>query len=175
MSKNVALFFDGTWNRPRDNTGDGANTDVRKLFLAAEDSPRQVARYIPGVGTSGDKSHDVFGGIGGLGVSENIRDGYAKLVEYYRPGDHLYLFGFSRGAYTARSLAGFVHSIGLLLKEQIDRVPEAFKLYKSNARVEDSNLWPFLPSLCTINRLVIKTRCCDIRIYMKICQLAKCR
>ena len=75
MSKNVALFFDGTWNRPREDTDKGANTNVRKLCLAAEDSPRQVARYIPGVGTSGSKSHDFFGGLGGLGISENIRDG----------------------------------------------------------------------------------------------------
>jgi Uncharacterized alpha/beta hydrolase domain (DUF2235) len=144
MSKNVALFFDGTWNRPHERSDKGANTNVRKLFLAADDSPRQVARYIAGVGTSGSKSRDALGGLGGLGVSENIRDGYAELVEHYVPGDHLYLFGFSRGAYTARSLAGFVRCVGLLLNAHIDRVPEAFELYKSSARAEDSDLWPFL-------------------------------
>jgi len=147
MGKNIALFFDGTWNRPQEDGGTEANTNVRKLFLATENSPRQVARYICGVGSGGGRIHSAVAGAGGLGVSANIQKGYEKLVKHFKAGDHLFLFGFSRGAYTARSLAGFLNHVGLLLASHIEDVPKAFELYKSRANVQDSELWPFLRQL----------------------------
>jgi hypothetical protein len=145
MSKNVALFFDGTWNRPQENGGAEANTNVRKLFLATEKTG-QIARYICGVGSGDGRFRKPLAGAGGLGVSRNIQKGYEKLVKYFREsdGDHLYLFGFSRGAYTARSMAGFLNYVGLLLESHIADVPKAFELYKSRANVQDSDLLPFL-------------------------------
>lgn len=108
--KRLALFLDGTWNTLDDNT------NVWRLkALCAErgtDGVRQVAYYSRGVGTTlGEK---VRGGVLGVGIDRNVARAYEWLVETYEPGDEIFIFGFSRGAYTARSLAGFIALCGLL-------------------------------------------------------------
>ena len=108
--KRSALFLDGTWNTVSDNT------NVWRLkALCAErgaDGSRQAAYYSKGVGTTfGEK---VRGGMFGYGLDKAVTDAYAWLVETYEPGDEIFIFGFSRGAYTARSLAGFIAKCGLL-------------------------------------------------------------
>src|SRR5258706_3396704 len=108
--KRLALFFDGTWNRPEDNT----NVWRLALMLAdkGEDGVPQEKFYDEGVGTH---LVDRFtGGAFGYGLSENVRGGYRWLMEHYNPGDEIFLFGFSRGAFTARSLAGVIARCGLL-------------------------------------------------------------
>ena len=70
------------------------------------------------------------GGVGGWGTAMRIQAAYAFLCSYYRPGDRVHVFGFSRGAFAARSLAGFVSRIGVLLANRIDQVPEAYRLYE---------------------------------------------
>jgi uncharacterized protein (DUF2235 family) len=75
----------------------------------------------------------VLGGALGVGLSHNIEDTYLRLVEEWDPGDELFLFGFSRGAYTVRSLAGLIYNCGILRKDQGDRFGEAFRIYKSEA------------------------------------------
>jgi uncharacterized protein (DUF2235 family) len=129
MSKQLVVCCDGTWNTPDEHRGVvAAPTNVAKLALGVVDSPVQALFYEPGVGTRPDDR--VLGGAFGLGLSQNVRNGYRFLAERYQSGDKIFLFGFSRGAYTARSLAGLVHNCGILKKENADRVDEAFAFYR---------------------------------------------
>jgi uncharacterized protein (DUF2235 family) len=150
MTKRIALFFDGTWEK---GTADKQKTNVWKLYKATTDlktkckecgQPIQPTHYISGVGS--DWWNFLSGGIGGRGISEKIKEGYKFLVENYDKiaGDHIYVFGFSRGAYAARSLVGFVDEVGILLEEHIDLVPLAFEIYKEtdkNKKAEKKNLF----------------------------------
>jgi uncharacterized protein (DUF2235 family) len=80
-----------------------------------------------------------MGGIAGLGIDKNIQDGYRFLSLNYVPGDEIYLFGFSRGAYTVRSLAGMIHCSGLQNRSYITKAPEAYELYrKRDVKPKDS-------------------------------------
>jgi len=109
-TKRLALFFDGTWNKPENNT----NVWRLSLMLAEQsaDGVPQKKFYDEGVGTHWYDR--VTGGAFGAGLSDNVRSGYRWLMEHYNPGDEIYIFGFSRGAFTARSLAGVIARCGLL-------------------------------------------------------------
>lgn len=85
--------------------------------------------YQQGVGTR--RLERLRGGAVGLGLSRNVRDCYRFLVENYEPVDYLYLFGFSRGAFTARSTAGLVRNAGMLRAEHLGRVDTAYRLYRA--------------------------------------------
>ena len=125
MSKRLIVLCDGTWNaadRP-------AVTNVCKLREAVEESDRQVVHYEAGVGTK--PWERIRGGAFGVGLSRNVQHCYEFLVDHYAPGDELFLFGFSRGAFTARSLAGLVRNSGILRPEHRDKVKDAYKLYRS--------------------------------------------
>ena len=127
MGRKLILLFDGTWNNGKDKT----NVFQLKNLLAEQDidGNPQLARYITGVGT---KPHTrILGGMFGAGLSDNIMDGYAWLCRNYRPGDEIYSFGFSRGAYTARSLAGIIRKCGLLTNPSNSQLKEADKLYRN--------------------------------------------
>src|SRR5437763_349649 len=127
MARKLALFFDGTWNQQKDDT------NVRRLFeltrshrsyhshLGAQPQQQggtepgaveQIKYYHVGVGVAlGER---LRGGVLGYGLSRNIKDGYLWLAQHFQPGDDLYIFGFSRGAYTARSLVGLMRKCGIL-------------------------------------------------------------
>jgi len=109
--KNIIICSDGTWQSPESGTA----THVLRLAegIAPEDvsGHKQVVFYDWGVGSEGDK---FSGGITGKGIDKNIQDCYRFVVHNYEPGDGLYLFGFSRGAYTVRSLAGLIRNCGIL-------------------------------------------------------------
>jgi uncharacterized protein (DUF2235 family) len=129
MTKRLVVFCDGTWNR----ADAPAVTNVCKLREAVDESEgaavRQHAHYEPGVGTR--RWERIRGGAFGVGLSRNVQESYAWLVDHYEPGDELFLFGFSRGAFTARSLAGLVRNSGILRPEHRDAVKEAYRLYRS--------------------------------------------
>jgi uncharacterized protein (DUF2235 family) len=129
--KRIVICCDGTWNRP----GKSKQTNVRKLHDAvlnfAADGTRQVPWYDPGVGTEGSFLAKLWGGAFGSGLGKNVQDAYTEIVRNYQPGDHLYLFGFSRGAYTARSTLGMVRKCGVLRPELIGQVGEAWTFYKN--------------------------------------------
>jgi uncharacterized protein (DUF2235 family) len=125
MPRRLVVFCDGTWN----SADKPAVTNVCKLKDATVESDEQLVKYEPGVGTKfGER---IRGGAFGYGLSRNVRDCYAWLVEKYTPGDELWFFGFSRGAFTARSLAGLVRNSGILLPEHRGMVADAYKLYRS--------------------------------------------
>ena len=142
MPKRLILCFDGTWNRPDDDhpEGEHVETNVRRIFesiLEKDTNGRQQLKwYDEGVGT---KWYQRFqGGAFGLGLSENIRQGYRYLVDRYEEDDEVYLFGFSRGAYTARSLVGLMRNCGLLRVSEHKRIEEAYELYRTRDEGADS-------------------------------------
>jgi uncharacterized protein (DUF2235 family) len=131
--KRLIVCCDGTWNRPQEvSDGVPAPTNVAKLALALADVDRegneQRLHYQAGVGTR--RFERFAGGAFGFGLSRNILACYRFLVDNYEPGDKLYFFGFSRGAYTARSLAGLVRNSGILRPEERDRIRDAYALYR---------------------------------------------
>ncbi|WP_345974920.1 DUF2235 domain-containing protein [Sulfurimonas sp. HSL3-7] len=131
--KNIIICLDGTWNKPDEGRHEeNKETNVRNLWeLLEKDEPqKQVVYYDEGVG-----SHwydRIRGGVSGRGLSKNIREAYFEVCRHYVPGDRVSIFGFSRGAYTARSLAGMVYSCGVIPREQLtdNAIEEAFEVYK---------------------------------------------
>ncbi|MEA2952492.1 MAG: hypothetical protein QOJ96_2012 [Alphaproteobacteria bacterium] len=107
--KRIALFMDGTWNIVSDNT----NLWRLKALCSpvSADGLAQCTYYNTGLGTRGEKFRS---GMFGHGLDAAVVDGYEWLIENYNPGDEIFIFGFSRGAYIARSLSGFISKCGLL-------------------------------------------------------------
>ena len=133
MSKRLVLCCDGTWNTPDQEVGGRpCPTNVTKIALAIADTgvdgKEQRVAYRRGVGTT--RWERLRGGAFGFGLSRVVKDGYRFLVENFQPGDELFLFGFSRGAYTARSTAGFIRNAGILRAEHADRIDEAYAMYR---------------------------------------------
>jgi uncharacterized protein (DUF2235 family) len=131
MPKRLIVCCDGTWNEPdQRRAGVAVPTNVAKLALGVltGDGSDQALYYEPGVGTTPDER--LLGGAFGYGLSRNILSSYRFVAESFESGDQLYLFGFSRGAYTARSLAGLIRNCGILRREHADQVDEAFALYR---------------------------------------------
>lgn len=136
--KRVILCADGTWNEPESTnkeTGRPQPTNVLKVARAV--LPRssadiiQVVYYHEGVGTLGNLDKWT-GGAFGRGMEKNVRSLYRFLVYNYELGDEIYFFGFSRGAFTVRTLVGFMNCVGLLQKEDEYFTPEMYKLYQSS-------------------------------------------
>jgi uncharacterized protein (DUF2235 family) len=113
MPKNIVLFIDGTWNE-KGHALKNEDTNVHKLWLDAKGHPDQVCEHLDGIGT--DLGRRVVGGLFGSGMSDLVKKAYRFLSTEYVEGDCVYLFGFSRGAFAARSVAGFVDAVGLLLQ-----------------------------------------------------------
>lgn len=140
--KRLILCADGTWNeaeRKDERTGRPQPTNVLKVARAilprTKSNVDQVVYYHEGVGTEGGL--DTFtGGAFGSGMAGNVRALYRFLVNNYVPGDEIYFFGFSRGAFTVRTLAGFMKKVGLLQKDDEYYTPEIFGLYEKNTPVE---------------------------------------
>ncbi len=131
--KRIVICCDGTWNTPDQfDRGKRRPTNVTKTALAVaeqdEQGVRQIVFYDKGVGTNWLKRR--IGGLFGFGLSKNIKDAYRFLVAHYNEGDQVFLFGFSRGAFTARSTAGLVRNCGLLRREHGDKFAAAYKLYR---------------------------------------------
>jgi uncharacterized protein (DUF2235 family) len=135
--KRLVVCCDGTWNRPDHiDQGVAAPTNVAKLALAVADHDDagnpQLLHYEAGVGTR--RFEHLLGGGFGVGLSRNVKECYRFLVENYAPGDELYFFGFSRGAYTARSTVGLVRNAGILRPGHRDRIGHAYALYRDPRR-----------------------------------------
>ena len=128
--KRLICCLDGTWNRPDQ---DGNPTNVTELMRAirptdAAGNP-QVVFYDKGVGTGGPVDR-LLGGMFGKGLDEQIRGAYRFLVHNYAPGDEIYLFGFSRGAFSARSLGGMIGEMGLLADERTVTTQAVWRAYQ---------------------------------------------
>ena len=113
MPKNIVICSDGTGNTAMKGRG----TNVFKLYEAVDihlEEPRQVTIYDDGVGTQSFNPLKLLSGAIGLGLSRNVIQLYTELAHLYNPGDRIYLFGFSRGAFTARTLGGLIYQCGVL-------------------------------------------------------------
>jgi len=124
MPKNIVVFSDGTGQEG----GKGTNTNIYKLFNVIEDrTQQQISFYDRGLGTGWRK---LSGNIAGAGISKNILECYTFIFENFEAGDQIYLFGFSRGAATVRSLTSFIHYFGILPKSRHELIKQAYKIYK---------------------------------------------
>jgi uncharacterized protein (DUF2235 family) len=133
--KRLVVCCDGTWNRPDQQTKDGAPCPTNVIKLAYRVAKRdgevlQILFYDQGVGT-GNVVDRYLGGALGRGLSDNIFDAYRFLLANYEPGDEIYLFGFSRGAFTARSVAGMIRKVGIIRREYIEQYLQALTLYRT--------------------------------------------
>lgn len=110
MPKNIILLSDGTGN----SAAKANRTNVRRLYRALDrTTPDQVAFYDDGVGTQNFLPFKLLGGAFGLGLARNVRQLYAFLCRSYSKGNRIYLFGFSRGAFTVRLLVGLIIHQGI--------------------------------------------------------------
>ncbi|TVQ84608.1 MAG: DUF2235 domain-containing protein [Chromatiaceae bacterium] len=136
MSKQrLIVLFDGTWNDPEDRT------NVYRLarhIHDRDDKIRQRFFYQPGVGTS--TLSRFRGGIFGYGLSKNLRQGYQWLAKNYAENDQVWIFGFSRGAYTARSLVGLIRKCGLLHIVNPRLLARAEEIYRNKHLAPDSKI-----------------------------------
>jgi len=147
--KRIVLCADGTWNN-RDHLIDTKTnrrhpTNVTKLARAvlptASDGTHQVVYYLEGLGIKEQDegfSRYYLNAATGQGLKANVRNLYRFLLYNYSPGDELYFFGFSRGAYTVRTLAGFMNYAGLVPKDSDYFVPELYRCY--DFRVQEGSL-----------------------------------
>ena len=133
--RRLVVLFDGTWNKPESNT----NVERLRRLIAPRDTAgaEQLVNYIPGVGVAPGMKH-LLGGAFGYGLSDNVQDGYRWLCETWQTGDEVWLFGFSRGAYSARSLGGLIRKCGLLRHDAggaigSDAVANAYTFYRDTA------------------------------------------
>jgi uncharacterized protein (DUF2235 family) len=137
VPKNIVICSDGTGN-----SDTGVPSNVKRLYdLIVQQGPRQVGTYDKGVGTEHRRPCESWVRYRyeharslcfGDGVAENLLQLYTWLVSQYEPGDRVFLFGFSRGAFTVRALAGLVHVCGLLRPGNIGRAPDAVRLYEGS-------------------------------------------
>lgn len=125
MSKRIVYCADGTWQTALNNT------NVYRLYKASTVTADQVTFYDDGVGADATGLTHTLEGAFGAGILQKVQDGYTKIAHVYEPGDAIYLFGFSRGAYTARSLAGMIASCGVPTGAFSDNcVKQAFAAYR---------------------------------------------
>ncbi len=127
--KRLVVCCDGTWQK----LSNSYPTNVVKIAQAVKpvgnDGTPQSVFYDEGIGT-GDEFDKLVGGALGWGIDKNIQDAYRFLCLNYNEGDEIYLFGFSRGAYTVRSLAGMIYCSGLLSRPNIRSAPDAYRIYR---------------------------------------------
>ena len=126
MKKRIVVCADGTWNRPEKDDTDVATNVLRfarAIKPTARDGTPQQVFYDWGIGSYHDK---VVAGATGSGLHKNIMDGYRYVVQNYAPGDDLYFFGFSRGAYTIRSLCGLINNVGIVKRPDARLIQKAF-------------------------------------------------
>jgi uncharacterized protein (DUF2235 family) len=131
--KRIVICCDGTWNNPEQKYVTNVVKIARAVRVSDADGAAQILFYDWGVGSEG-RGDRFPGGAFGAGLDKNIQDGYRFLVHNYAAGDEIFLFGFSRGAYTARSIAGLIRNAGILHKKHSDKIPAAYRMYRTKAK-----------------------------------------
>ena len=136
--KNIVICCDGTGNEISENISNVLKL-YRTLRKTEKTTPYQAVFYDPGVGTLArpnpwkkwrQDASAVFGLATGYGLDDNVLNAYEFIVDNYEEGDEIYMFGFSRGAYTVRVLAGLIHKVGLVSKPQVNLAGSGLTAYK---------------------------------------------
>lgn len=136
--KRLIFCFDGTWNKLAATTPTNVVLTAASIERIASDGVAQVIHYDEGVGTGVREKFS--GGIFGAGLDVNLREAYRFLLFNYDPGDHIHVFGFSRGAFTARSFVGLLRHVGPLRRLHVDRIDTAIALYKARDQATPDHL-----------------------------------
>ena len=132
--KRLVFCFDGTWNKLHPERATNVVLTAASIERLAVDGTAQLIHYDEGVGTGA--LDEWRGGMFGTGLVENVREAYRFLVFNYDPGDEIFVFGFSRGAYSARTFIGFLRAVGPLRRPHVGRIDDALKLYQSRKENE---------------------------------------
>lgn len=142
--RRLIMCCDGTGNEIKEN-----QSNVLKFYRCLKkDLPNQIAFYDTGIGTISNsdrwsvfksKAKGVFGLVTGYGLDDNVMDAYRFLIDHHQKGDEIYLFGFSRGAYTVRVLAGMINLVGILSKNQRHLAEYAYTAYKQADQGRDQH------------------------------------
>lgn len=165
MSRNLVVCCDGT-----NNQFGPENTNVLRLVeILVQDPTKQLVFYDPGVGTMPEPhlltriGKTISGWLGlaiGTGLMRNVEEAYTFLMQNWQPGDRVFLFGFSRGAYTVRVLAAMLHQVGLLPRDNQNMLPYAVKLFEAirkepqgESRKTRDDDWPYW-KLCNVFRRI---------------------
>lgn len=145
-------FPPGTWLDSDNGLRDGklpVESNVTRLSRAVKpeslDKVPQVVYYQGGVGSDGNIIDRILGGATAQGISENIREGYEFIATNYARGDEIYLVGFSRGAFTARSIAGMIGGVGLLTKDGLPYLAEVFEDFEHRMDPHYVSAYPDIP------------------------------
>ena len=161
--KRLVVCCDGTWNTAdqADDDGHPCPTNVVRLAyrVAKHDHAGmpQITYYDQGVGT-GNTIDRITGGAIGMGVEANIHDAYRFLVGNYEPGDELFVFGFSRGAFTARSIVGMIRKCGILAAKHASHYLQAMELYRNEEKPADPGPAQFRSQYCSYGNGDIEVR-----------------
>jgi uncharacterized protein (DUF2235 family) len=150
MAKRLAVCCDGTWNH-RDQPNPTNVTKVHAALASDDHGIQQLRHYEPGVGSSWWER--LRGGAFGMGLSRGVTNAYRWICQNYEPGDELFLFGFSRGAYMARSTAGLLRNCGVLRGPSESLIAQAYAIYRSDehpdgptaTRFRDQHSHPLAP------------------------------
>ena len=147
--KKIAIFCDGTWNDLRMQERTNVSRLAQCVLPSDAEGTPQIVFYDEGVGVgshinrTADELVKLLGGTLGKGLDRKVEVAYRFLVTNYNPGDDIYIFGFSRGAYTARSLCGMIRKVGILKRECFDMTPKAFDWYHDRRGARDPDLIQF--------------------------------
>lgn len=128
---NLVVCADGTWNRPEEDIQKDFPTNVLKLARAVTPVTNGIKQHVFYDWGLGSYHNQITAGAMGSGIHKNILDGYRYIVQNYTEGDKIYLFGFSRGAYTVRALSGLINNCGILKRVDANLINSAWKMYKS--------------------------------------------
>jgi len=141
MAKNIVVLSDGTWFSLQNPW----QTNIGLIYKYLLHTNEQQVHYDAGIGTIGgmpwaDLPRNIWQGMTGKGINTNIKSLYRFICERYQPGDAIYLLGFSRGAYTVRSLVGLIRKSGILRQELIssDLIEQAFNIYRQDDTTPDT-------------------------------------
>ncbi len=128
---NIIICADGTWNKPEEDVSTDFPTNILKTARAITPHHNGINQHVFYDWGLGSYHSGITAGISGKGIHKNILDGYRYIVQNYSNGDNIYLFGFSRGAYTVRALSGLINNCGILKRENARLISSAWKIFKN--------------------------------------------
>ncbi len=150
--KRLVFCFDGTWNQLSSPNPTNV-VIVAQSVVPDSKTGTQIIHYDSGVGTGADDRWT--GGLFGEGLIDKLVDAYTFLVFNYKPGDELFIFGFSRGAFTARAFVGFLRNLGIVQRKHAVRIADAARLYKARMVASGHDAeellrfrWEYSPEIC---------------------------